>query len=188
MSTNHTSADELRKAWGEAPAATTPVPTGDYQVKLLSARWARSRNGTLTILLKFQTCAGEFSGRVLWDNCYMTRDAVAYSRRRLRTLGFPDDLDRLGFIDDSRQDQARLDNVTPAVQCIASVVLKSSGKSEFNEITVIREVKPLVDTKPEAVQPGNSVAPGCPTAPAGSAGFDFSAFNPDAQKGAESHD
>jgi hypothetical protein len=84
-------------AFDAAPPAAEPLPPGKYEVHVLHGKLCRKgRKGTPAFEVKLQVRGGEFGGRFLWRDYYLTEAAVSRSARELVALNIKtkDDLRR----------------------------------------------------------------------------------------------
>lgn len=64
-----------------------PVPDGTYLVTVDEAGEKTSQKGTPGISLRLKILTGEFEGRVLFDDLWLTQNALGYVLHRLQCLG-----------------------------------------------------------------------------------------------------
>jgi len=84
-------------AFDAAPPAAEPLPPGKYEVDVQHGKLARKgRKQTPCFECKMRVRDGEFAGRFLWRDFYLTENAVARSARELAALNIKtkDDLKR----------------------------------------------------------------------------------------------
>jgi len=92
-------ADDFRRQFDATEAAPelSPVPPGRYVCGLIDGRLATSpRRGTQSYKLTFRIREGEYEGRLLWHDLWLTSAALSMTKRDLRKIGIVtgDDLDR----------------------------------------------------------------------------------------------
>jgi hypothetical protein len=74
-------------AFDAAPTAAEPLPAGKYELDVLHGRLARKgRKQTPCFECKLRVRDGEFAGRFLWRDFYLTEAAVSRSARELAAL------------------------------------------------------------------------------------------------------
>jgi hypothetical protein len=84
-------------AFDAAPPAAEPLPPGKYEVNVQHGKLARKgRKGTPAFEVKLQIRGGQFAGRLLWKDYWLTEAAVSRSARELAGLNIrsADDLRR----------------------------------------------------------------------------------------------
>lgn len=84
-------------AFDAAPPAAEPLPPGKFEVDVLHGKLSRKgRKQTPCFECKLRVRDGEFAGRFLWRDFYLTEAAVARSARELAALNIrtKDDLKR----------------------------------------------------------------------------------------------
>jgi hypothetical protein len=66
--------DSLKQAFASAEAAGEyePLPPGDYDVEVFAGKLGENRNGTPLYKLTLEVTAGEFTGRRVWHDVYLT--------------------------------------------------------------------------------------------------------------------
>ena len=77
-------------AWNNTPAAGDfgPVPRGEYECHVTRGELESSRTkGTPGYKVEFTILDGEYKGRKLWLDCWLTPAALAQSKRDLGKLG-----------------------------------------------------------------------------------------------------
>src|SRR4051794_20028649 len=80
----------FQAAWDETEAAAdpTPIPKGEYLLLVLSGMPFNSRGkNTPAYRLEFQVADGPYAGRRLRHDIWLTRDAMAMSKRDLAKFG-----------------------------------------------------------------------------------------------------
>lgn len=85
--------DSLAAAWKstEAAADKAPLPPGDYECIAETGELFTSRtSGTPGYKIAFQVIAGQFSGRLVWFDCWLTPAALPMSKRDLARIGIAD--------------------------------------------------------------------------------------------------
>lgn len=71
----------------QAEPGSGPLPEGTYQVVVDEAKERTSQRGTQGISLKLRVTGGEFDGRTLYDDLWLTQAALGYVLHRLHCLG-----------------------------------------------------------------------------------------------------
>lgn len=88
----------LSQLWNSTKPADNfaPLPTGTYTCHVLGGEPAVSRSGTPGYKVTFRVIEGEFTGRQLWTDFWLTPAALPITRRDLGKLGItdPEQLDR----------------------------------------------------------------------------------------------
>jgi hypothetical protein len=81
--------DDLQKLWDETEVAPdyAPVPTGNYDVRLVNMQRNVSRQGTPCVNMEFRILEGEYAGRSLRHTLYLTKNALPYTKRDLAKFG-----------------------------------------------------------------------------------------------------
>jgi hypothetical protein len=82
--------DDMARAWADTAAAgdRTPIPAGVYQMRVREGRLSESRNkGTPSFKLTLEVVDGEYAGRLLWSDLWLTPKGVALTKRDLAKLG-----------------------------------------------------------------------------------------------------
>jgi hypothetical protein len=80
--------DSLSQSWNSTKAAgeSTPLPTGRYDCHA-SGELFTSRNGTPGYKLTFKLLDGEYAGRHVWHDRWLTPAAMPMTKRDLAKLG-----------------------------------------------------------------------------------------------------
>src|SRR5262249_62422594 len=86
---NADAAVNLRQLWSstEAAAELAPVPPGEYICRCLSGELFSSKNRTPGYKLTLQIAEGEYAGRHLWHDFWLSAAALAMSKRDLAKIG-----------------------------------------------------------------------------------------------------
>lgn len=145
-------ADRLRQAFDAAEAAEelTPLPRGEYVAHIVAGELATSKaKGTVSYKLTFCVCDGEFAGRKVWYDVWLTPASMERARRELGKLGVT------SF--------AQLERPLPqGVRCRCNVVVhRSDAGAEFNKVLGFD----VVGVDPPAADefaPGDEPASGVP--------------------------
>lgn len=77
---------------GVVPSAepgSGPVPEGEYLVLVDGAEQRTSQQGTPGMNLTLKILGGEFDGRKVWDDLWITQAALPYVLHRMQCLGTP---------------------------------------------------------------------------------------------------
>jgi hypothetical protein len=84
-----TDSQALAKVWASTEAAgeLTPLPAGEYRVRVLSGELFESKGGTPGYKLSLEVVDGEFAGRKLWHDVWLTQAALPMAKRDLGKLG-----------------------------------------------------------------------------------------------------
>lgn len=70
-----------------APTLPDLVPKGEYEVEWRSIKQNQNTNGKPRAVLMFEIVAGEFTGKRIWYDLYLTPAATPRSKRELEKLG-----------------------------------------------------------------------------------------------------
>lgn len=76
--------------WNATPAASDdfePIPAGLYRALLTDGRVHESATGTTSYRIEFTIIEGKFENRRIWHHCWLTRNALAMTKRDLAKLG-----------------------------------------------------------------------------------------------------
>lgn len=75
--------------WDATTAADDyrPLPTGEYIARIVSGELETSRQGTPGYRLTFEISEGEFVGRRLWHDLWLTAAALPMTKRDLAKIG-----------------------------------------------------------------------------------------------------
>jgi hypothetical protein len=81
--------DALERAWQSTQAAKerSPIPAGVYETYVTDGRLFTSNRGTAGYKLEFEICRGDYAGRKVWHDLWLTPAALALSKRDLQKLG-----------------------------------------------------------------------------------------------------
>ena len=89
---------DWRQAWNQTEAAADfePIPAGTYTAIAQGGELIESRHGTPGYRLRFRIRSGEFAGRVLVHDLWLSPAALPMTKRDLAKLGIsgPEDLER----------------------------------------------------------------------------------------------
>jgi hypothetical protein len=90
--------ESLQTVWNSTPAAdeSLPLPTGEYVAMAERGELKSSQHGTPGYSLTFRIVNGEFAGRKLWLDCWLTPAAIPLTKRDLAKL----DINDLAQLDD----------------------------------------------------------------------------------------
>jgi hypothetical protein len=83
---------DLAKVWDNAPTGSDyqPIPAGDYTMEGVSGALGESRSRKPRYTIKFRVVEGEYKGRWIWKDCYLTADAMPRTKRDLAQIGILD--------------------------------------------------------------------------------------------------
>lgn len=84
------SRETLARSWAETKAAEdfNPLPAGDYVAHVVSGELFTARqNKTPGYKLTFKVIVGEYAGRLLWNDLWLTGPALPMTKRDLGKLG-----------------------------------------------------------------------------------------------------
>jgi hypothetical protein len=82
--------DDFRRAWDSTQAADDfgPLPSGIYLLRVLSGQLFNARQrGTPGYKLQLEVAEGEFEGRYLWHDLWLTPAALPMTKRDLAKIG-----------------------------------------------------------------------------------------------------
>jgi hypothetical protein len=147
----------LKQQWATTkPAADIgkPIPPGTYVCELVSGEPFEARTGTPGFKVTLKVKDGEFAGRFVWHDYYLTPASLPYSLLAFEKLGITD-LDQL-------------DDGLPAGLVVKAkiVVNKRDNGDERNEVRSweLVEVNTPADTPAPPASPAPSAPPGNPWA------------------------
>ncbi len=130
--------DDFSQTWQNTQAAGefAPLPAGDYVCHADKGELRNSRKGTPSYCITFKVIEGECTGRLVWDDLFLTKAALPMAKR---------DLEKLGI--DSPE---KLEQPLPAgIRCKVKVALrKDDHGNETNRVVrfdVIGIDEPIVD-------------------------------------------
>jgi hypothetical protein len=132
--------------WNATTAADDyrPIPAGEYVARIVSGELETSRQGTPGFKLTYEICEGEFTGRRLWLDLWLTEAALPMTKRDLAKIGI------------SRPEQLE-QPMPPGIVCKLKIALrKDDDGTERNRVSrfeLLRVEQPTV----------NPFAPGEPT-------------------------
>jgi hypothetical protein len=130
--------DGLSKIWDDIQAAADagPLPPGEYLCRIVSGELCSARStGTKGYKLTFQVLEGEFEGRRLWYDCWLTERALSYTKRDLAKIGI-------------RSFEQLKQPIPPGIVCRCKVVLhRDDDGIERNRIKSFEFVR--IDTLPK---------------------------------------
>ncbi|MBI4717161.1 MAG: hypothetical protein HY763_05095 [Planctomycetes bacterium] len=91
--------EAIRKQWERTDAASefSPLPSGTYIAHLDSAGLHTAKTGTPGVKLAFRVCEGDYAGRFVWIDLWLTPAAMPQTKRDCLKLGITaiDQLDGL---------------------------------------------------------------------------------------------
>jgi len=116
--------DDFDNLWDSTEAADDrgPIPAGTYESRILSGERFTARSGTHGYKITFEVRDGEFQGRRVWHDLWLSRAALPYSKRDLAKIGVtrPEQLD---------------EPIPPGIVANVQVALrKSDDGAEFNTV------------------------------------------------------
>ena len=150
-----TDAAKFKQAWDSTtPAAEfEPMPVGEYIADVTNGQLKASRSHqTPGYAIEFTIVDGDFRGRKLWLDCWLTERAMQYAKRDLAKIGI------------SSPEQMDLP-VPPGIRCRLVVVLKKNDDGvEHNRVRsfeVMSVTPPKADpfAPPGIGQPSSGGAP-----------------------------
>jgi hypothetical protein len=127
------------------------LPSGVYEAEATKGELFHSRSGTPGYKLTWKITEGEYVGRLVWQDLWLTPAAMPYTKTTLRKLGLT----------------SPEDSLTAGIVCAVQVVLRTKDDgSQYNEVKRIeylrREVDPFSPEAVKAVQPTEATTPVCP--------------------------
>jgi len=131
--------DEIREQWEttEAAAEFAPLPAGTYECHVQSVELFNARTGTGGAKLTFRVAEGEFAGRCIFHDCWLTAAALPATKRDLGKLG----ITRLGQLENGALPSGR-------IRCRVRVVLRRDDDGE--QYNRVRRFDVLGIDEPEA--------------------------------------
>jgi hypothetical protein len=81
--------ESLTTTWASTTAASdfTPLPTGTYVARIVSGELKTAKKGTPGYKLAFKVLEGEYTGRQVWHDVWLTPAAMSMTKRDLGKLG-----------------------------------------------------------------------------------------------------
>jgi len=81
--------EQLDRLWSNTKPADDlkPIPRGLYRCRIIKGELFRARNGTLGYKLTLEVIEGDYAGRRLWHDVWLTQDGAKYALRDLSKLG-----------------------------------------------------------------------------------------------------
>lgn len=139
--------DDFGNLWDATEAADDrgPIPAGTYEARILSGERFEARSGTPGYKLAFEIRDGEFQGRRVWLDLWLSKAALPYTKAALAKIGV------------TRPEQLS-EPIPPGIIARVRVALrKSDDGAEFNTVKafdVLRveqpEPDPFAPTEDEA--------------------------------------
>jgi len=156
-------ADSIREVWNATEAAGdfATLPRGTYEAHLHSIELFNAKKGTPGVKIRFDVCAGEYAGRCVFHDCWLTAPAMPQTKRDLIKLGI-DTVEKLETL-----------TVPPGrVRCSVKVALcRDDDGAEYNRVKSF-EVVGIDEPQRDAFAPADD---GAEADAAGDATFDFGA-------------
>jgi Protein of unknown function (DUF669) len=81
---------DFNDLWDNTQAASDdfdPIPMGVYRCLVSDGKLSVAKSGTKSYKIEFRILEGDFAGRKLWHDCWLTRDAFAMTKRDLTKVG-----------------------------------------------------------------------------------------------------
>jgi hypothetical protein len=137
----------LRSKWTKtAPAADlTPIPKGEYVCTLDDIRPDESKKGTPRLKITISVAQGEYAGRKVFHDAYLSDAALPYTLRLLGKIGL-DDLDAIDR------------GIPPGIMVRAWITLKTRDDGE--QINEIKNWELAAVNAPSVDSAGPQLAPG----------------------------
>jgi hypothetical protein len=84
--------DRIARLWETTKPAVElkPIPSGEYRCRIVDGNLFNAKSGTPGYKLTLEVIEGEFVGRRLWWDCWLTEDAMPGTLRDLAKLGVTD--------------------------------------------------------------------------------------------------
>ena len=84
--------DKLAAAWQATAAADdfAPIPAGEYECRIISGEPFESKGRTPGYKLTLEVAGGEYAGRRVWHDIWLTTAALPMAKRDLGKLGVSD--------------------------------------------------------------------------------------------------
>ena len=81
--------EAIREQWNETEAAPDrgPVPSGTYEAHVDSVKLFNARTGTAGVKIRFDVCEGEYTGRAVFHDLWITPAALPHTKRDVEKLG-----------------------------------------------------------------------------------------------------
>ena len=81
--------DALAKQWKDTEAAKDlgPLPPGEFVFRILSGELSTSKQGTPGFKMTLEVTEGEFEGRCVWHDFWLTPAALPMTKRDLAKIG-----------------------------------------------------------------------------------------------------
>jgi hypothetical protein len=88
----HSEREKLERDWAQTMPADDlkPIPNGVYRCQVVGGELNRSRKDTLGYKLTLRLLEGEYAGRRLWHDAWLTKCAMPLAKRDLAKLGVTD--------------------------------------------------------------------------------------------------
>ncbi len=151
--------NELRNQWNttEAAGEFAPIPAGTYKCHVAAVELFNAKTGTPGVKIMFDVCDGEFIGRRIFHDLWLTPAALPQTKRDCAKLGL-DTLDKLESA-----------NVPPGcIKCDVKVTLRRSDDgAEYNRVQRF-DVVSVDEPQADPFAPSEPAEP-TPTQPAGKA-------------------
>jgi len=116
----------LRDAWNRTEAAVdfAPLPAGIYEYHVHSVELFNARTGTPGVKIRFDVCEGNYVGRALFHDCWLTSAALPQTKRDLGKLG----ITRLEQLEETALPPGR-------IRCKVHVALRRADDgTEYNRV------------------------------------------------------
>ena len=130
-----------------------PIPKGDYTAEITpkGSGLFRSKSGTMGYKLEMQVCEGEYAGRRLWFDLWLTPAAASITRRELSKIAI--------------EKRAQLENPIPVgIRVLVRVVIEQDDKGTlFNRVRTILEFVGIAPADPFAPTSSAPASPAQPT-------------------------
>jgi hypothetical protein len=148
----------------------TPMPEGDYDLKVIESKLATTQTGKLMYKLTYEVQTGEFARRRVWDNLVVSPEndkAMGIFWSKMRILGLQKD-----WFEATKPSSEQIAQAVMGRPIRAHLGLRTWNDNVQNEITrylaaPTQQFSPTTAgaTVPPVAPPAPAVAPGVATAP-----------------------
>ncbi|MBX7255709.1 MAG: DUF669 domain-containing protein [Candidatus Hydrogenedentes bacterium] len=151
--------EDIQRAWDTTEAAQdfAPLPAGTYICRIVSGELFESKNGKPGYKLTFRVLEGEYAGRMIWHDVWLTPHALPMAKR---------DLARLGVSALVQLERPLPQGMRTAVKLALRRDDDGTERNRVRSFEVLGidapDVDPFAPQDTQAVQDGNTSAPGAP--------------------------
>ena len=90
--------DRLQKSWATTKAADdqSPIPAGEYKAHVVNGELFSAKSGTPGYKVTLEVIGGDYAGRRVWHDVWLSEAALPMAKRDLKKLGVeqPSQLER----------------------------------------------------------------------------------------------